>query len=265
MMRFKIINEAFLDADETIIDYGTKPVVDDKIFDSKTHTSFYDTFLTDPSYMEDKYNLKGEIKMMSPNEYYAECAEKIFNTNVEHLKAGRSRQKDSLQEIKDVIVKYKRTVFLPYINYAEKQQEGLHRMMVAGDLFGWDHKFPVLVVTYADEERQQREDEYKRQDELRRYIKECVKEAFQYRFSSLDEFEEEVRYQVENKFDFLDIPITSISFNYTDDEVIVTVNGIDYQDEKDLIQIEDRKPDDIENIDDDILLDDDFLKKFELQ
>ena len=44
------------------------------------------------------------------------------------------------------INKYKRKFPLPYLNIATKQQEGRHRMYVAGELFGWDTRFPVLVV-----------------------------------------------------------------------------------------------------------------------
>lgn len=43
--------------------------------------------------------------------------------------------------------KYKRKFPLPYLNLADNAQEGRHRMAVAAELFGWNEKFPVLVVT----------------------------------------------------------------------------------------------------------------------
>ena len=43
---------------------------------------------------------------------------------------------------------------MPYISRSNgAQQEGLHRMYTAGELFGWDDtKYPVLVVDWKDKE-----------------------------------------------------------------------------------------------------------------
>lgn len=153
-MKFRLVE--YLDIPP--VDYGTGTVVGDDIFDKSTHAPFYDDLIDDPEYMKRKYNLKGEIVKMSPNEYFSDCATYIFPTStVELLKQSRGGDKEDIEYLKKLITEYKKRLFLPYINYAEQQQEGLHRMYAAGELFGWDHKFPVLVVHWADEEMQNKE------------------------------------------------------------------------------------------------------------
>jgi len=176
------VNEAY---EEPPTDYGTGKVVGKDIFDRKTHISFYDELLTNPEYMAKKENLKGEIVMMSPNEYYRECATKIFrNTTVDSLKEQRRWNEKTLEYLTKLVTQYKRRMFMPYISYAERGQEGLHRMMVAGDLFGWDEKFPVLVITTYDEERKRREDKIKEEYTIRKMFRDAVD---RYRYEYEDE------------------------------------------------------------------------------
>ena len=115
-MKFKIVesilDEASIDTEGKYTDFGTGKVTDDNIFDDKTHGSFYDQLFTNPAYMAEEENLKGHIEMMSPREYYEECATKIFpNSSVEALVKSRSADPRVLDEIKEIIVKYKRQVF----------------------------------------------------------------------------------------------------------------------------------------------------------
>lgn len=82
---------------------------------------------------------------MSPNEYYSLSA-KILNTTVDNLIADRASDKERIERLKDVILKDKKKFPMTFIDLAQGEQEGLHRMYVAGELFGWDTKFPVLVI-----------------------------------------------------------------------------------------------------------------------
>lgn len=122
-------------------------------FKCDADTSYYNNFLNakDLEYMQNHKNRTGEVVMLSPNEYFSECANKVFsNSSVEDLKRQRSYDKDlNAQYAEDM--KSGDKFPLCYINYADHNQEGLHRMMVAGDLYGWDTKFPVLVVNVYDE------------------------------------------------------------------------------------------------------------------
>lgn len=160
------VNEAY---EEPPTDYGTGEVNGKDIFASKTYVPFYDRILRHPEEAAEEENLKAEVVMMSPNEYYRECATKIFrNTTVDSLKEQRRWSEKTLEYLTKLVTQYKRKMFMPYINYAERGQEGLHRMMVAGDLFGWDEKFPVLVVTTYDEERRRREDKAEEEYKINR-------------------------------------------------------------------------------------------------
>ena len=131
------------------------------IFDtSTTGMSYYDNFLNekDLAYMQQAKNLTGEIVMMSPKEYYERCSRDIFNgqSSVEDLKLSREYSK--FKDNTSFIDKYKSlmqsgTKFpLCTLNYANPTQEGLHRMYAAGELYGWNTKFPVLVVDNYDKE-----------------------------------------------------------------------------------------------------------------
>ncbi len=275
-MKFRLVedflDEASIDPEGKYTDFGTGNVTDDNIFDDRTHVSFYDQLFTNPKYMAREENLKGHIEMMSPREYYEACATKIFNSNVDSLVKSRNADPKVLEQIKEIIVKYKRQVFLPYLNYAEKNQEGLHRMLVAAELFGWDHKFPVLIVEWVDEELAKRKEKEKEDSRVRVKIKDSVQKALHYNFKNLPEFEEEVKSQVQYTFDFLDEKITSFSVKHNSDETTdVEVNGVVYQFDTELINIvssvdtDDEEELDLELDDLDLDLDfDEFLKKYGL-
>lgn len=268
------MNEAFIDPEGKYTDFGTGKVTSDDIFDNRTHVSFYDQLFTNPDYMAKEENLKGHIEMLSPREYFEECATKIFkNTSVESLIHSRSADPRVLEEIKELIVKYKRQVFLPYLNYAEQNQEGLHRMLVAAELFGWGHKFPVLIVEWVDEELALQRKKAKEENRIRLKIKDAVQKALNYTFDNLNEFEEEVKAQVDYTFDFMDEKVNSFSVKHNNDETTdVEVNSIVYQFDTELIRIEPKSDDEEIELDDidlddlDIELDDldldDFLKKY---
>ena len=250
-------------------DYGTGEAVGDDIFDNKTHIPFYDKILTNPEEMEKTYNLKGEIVQMTPKEYYDECTDKIFGSNFNRKSTTfdnlvRSREIDTKanQDIEDVITKYKRRVFLPYINYADNTQEGLHRMLVAANLFGWNHKFPVLVVDYADKERAEREERTKYENNLKIVLRDVLSEAIKYQYSSLDEFKENLPYIVDTKFEFYDYDTSTLKLTINNDDVIISVEGVE-----ETMPIEDIKiveKDNTDDIDwDDIDIDEDDLVDFD--
>lgn len=120
--------------------------------ENKTGVPYYDNFLNekDSEYMRKNKNRIGHIEDMSPNEYYRMCATQVFdNTSVDRLKRQRVADYESIDSLQDILDKGGQ-FWLPYVNIADKNQEGLHRMMVLGDNFGWDTKFPVLVVESAD-------------------------------------------------------------------------------------------------------------------
>ena len=236
-MKFKLIEKFEIPPK----DYGTGKVNGDDIFDKYTHTSFYDNLIKEPEYMKEKHNLKGEIIKMSPNEYFSTCAYYIFNnSSVEALKNERGSDKKTLEYLTKLITEYKIKWFLPYINLAEnpqeglyKSQEGLHRMYVAGELFGWDHKFPVLVVTFADKEKQKEIEQQEKQKEIEdtiSFLKNTVDWVLQDEYKDLKEFESILDYNLDDciiekgdlhyKVYFKNLPEAVYEFNISDVKLI---------------------------------------------
>ena len=213
------VNEAY---EEPPIDFGTGEAKGKDIFDRKTHTPFYDRILKYPEEAAEEENLKGEIVMMSPNEYYRECATKIFrDTTIDDIKEQRRWNKNNLAYLTKLVTKYKKKMFMPYINYAERGQEGLHRMMVAGDLFGWDEKFPVLVVTTYDEDRKEREDRAKEEYTIRKMFRDAV-DRYRYVHDDEEELREKIMgyisdYYSPKVFEYYD-PFTFIMWYHKNDE-----------------------------------------------
>ena len=125
-------------------------------FIPKTGMSYYDNFLNqeDLAYMRKAKNRNGEIVMMSPKEYFEQCSKYVFrhhpNATVEALKKQRRRDAETIAWMEDQLLAGKK-FNLCFINYADAGQEGLHRMLTLGELYGWDKKYPVLAVTVDDE------------------------------------------------------------------------------------------------------------------
>lgn len=130
--------------------------------------SYYDNFLNpkDLAYMEDAKNRTGKIVYMTPEEYYEACVEYCFpDTTVERLKEERTFDSESLKYHNELLDRGEK-FNLCFINKTNNGQEGLHRMMVVGNRYGWNNtKYPVLIVSYLDEE-------IEKELELRRNISE---------------------------------------------------------------------------------------------
>jgi hypothetical protein len=152
-----------------------------------TKVSFYNDFLTADGlkYVQNNKNRTGEIVYMSPNEYFKACADDIFHISQDRLEESRSVNTGTIIEYTSAMKRG--DVFpLPYINYADKSQEGLHRMMAAGDAFGWNTKFPVLVVKALDDELEQQKRAF---DLLRDYERHDFKVIVEQAQESLSDWE----------------------------------------------------------------------------
>lgn len=139
-------------------------------FKEDTGVEYYDRFL-DPDqleYMQRTRNRTGSVVYMTPTEYFQACAEYVFDgETVESLK--RQREYSKFKDGELFIDRYKDAMLsgdkfpMPFINFADPGQEGLHRMYTAGEVFGWHTPFPVLAITVYD---QKLEDEWKFQESL---------------------------------------------------------------------------------------------------
>lgn len=149
-MKFKII-ESLEDEIQQVKDFykghnvyntGDVPTFSDgqvksDIFDTSTLGGFY--YLRD--YLADKQN----IQRVTPNEYFEGCA-RIFGKSGIQLIKQVELDKGIIEYLKEVILKQHKKFPMPFLDFKTNQQEGMHRMYVAGELFGWNHSFPCLVV-----------------------------------------------------------------------------------------------------------------------
>ena len=258
----------------TSYEYNTGAVNGDDIFDTTTLGGFSDLSQCIPGnkyyqYMIDEKNKKGEIKMLSPEEYYEICAAQ-FGTTPEDLKQGRSTPPEYIKALERVITVKKKKFPMPFIDYTEKgSQEGLHRMMAAGNLFGWDHKFPVLVIDWADKARHEKEVDDDRRWELERNIDRALENALLYTYTSTEEFQsqlqEELNTEINGRYSYepdvkftlhLDNPKSSITVD--DVTVEFDTNRIEVDPDRNYDDIELPELDDIEDID----LDEKVLKNY---
>lgn len=251
-------------------DYKTAPVVGDNVIDlHKTGMSYYDDFLSNDSkiinYLKDKKNLKGDIVLMSPKEYFEECAEYGFpggRRSYHELISQRRRDTKTLTHLENVLKIYKKRFPMPVLNKADNAQEGLHRMMVVGDLFGWDHKVPVLVVDYEDKQLAFEVSKKQRIQRIEYNIKKAVHETLLYKFSNIEELKQQLQWELDKQFDYngddISVPV-DFDLTTVDDSFVISIGAAKYEFDYDDVQFVNPSEDNIDT--DDIDFDDieDFL------
>ena len=255
-----VLFEGYLDDNQEFYDYHTGNITGSNLFDTtKTGVSDYDDMLRDPKYWSEEKNLTAKIVELTPLQYYRECATKVFNTTVDSLKMQRQRDVRVIEHLNKVIDIYGKQFPMTYINYAEREQEGLHRMFVAGERFGWNTKFPVMIVNYVSEERAQKEKENKHISEVQRYMRAGIRNASYYRYYSIDELKDQLISSIYNELRWMDefedkdlqlsLDRDDIEGGYT---IIVNDKYTEFMSDEQ-IRMEDKPVDDSDN---DIVLDD---------
>ena len=271
------LNEAkkgYLDDEGKFFDFRTREVEGNNFIDDhKTGVPYYDDFLNPERAkdLEEYENLKGEIVMMSPKEYYQECAENIFDKkpSVDALIRQRGEyDRDIIEHLKEVLLKYKKRFPMPYLNYTgSKGQEGLHRMLCLAELTSWDTKFPVLVITYADQERADRVRKEKEIAKFRVKIRSALQDALRYKYANIDEFKEQLQYSLDREWEWMDLPSPTFTLEDDGEYYVVKVGEADEDFLKSSIKIEEKPEFKIDEDDldiDDINLEEteDFLKRY---
>ena len=157
---------------------------------------------------------------------------------------------------------------LPYVNITGENyagQEGLHRMYVCGELYGWNNEeFPVLVIDYADKERAIRDKKAEEQNKARDILNKLIENVLSYNYSNEEEVLSELDYEIEELKEERDINIT---YTQTGSKIIlqcgevtnyINLNEIEYSEREDSnIDLNDIDIDDIDLDDIDI---DELLK-----
>ena len=243
-------------------DYGTEEVSDSDLFDThKTGMSFYDDLLDDPEYMRKNKNLTSKIVYLSPKEYFEECG-KIFGNNATKQIEQTKRDTSTINYLKQVILTAKNKFPLPFLDYANNGQEGRHRMYTAAELTSWDTKFPVLVVDYYDKDLQTKIEATRNKNRLDKLVREAVRNALQYSYKDVQEFKEEVEYQLSDIFE------KAVQPEITKDNNILTISAEGGDTEIDIDEIKIKESDDYddEEIDIDNLENiDDWLKQHNIE
>ena len=145
----KVIEEDYLDDEEKFWDYHTATISGNQVFDETTQESSYGKKFIDlaKSGKSDSNGKKAKIIQMTPMQYFEGCA-LGFGTSVQSQIRQVKNDKGTLDLLNDVIDKYHKRFPITYLDFsgATFGQEGRHRMYVAGERYGWDTKFPVLVI-----------------------------------------------------------------------------------------------------------------------
>jgi hypothetical protein len=113
--------------------------------------SYYQHFLDEGM----KYdNLISTIEFLSPEEYYQVVSKKGLvrgsYISTDFLIETRRNHSHTLQYLTNNLLVHRKKFCIPILDYQHKKQEGLHRMMVIGDLYGWNFKVPVLIINSLD-------------------------------------------------------------------------------------------------------------------
>lgn len=258
--------------EQEFYDYKTQPVTDNEVVDlHKTGMSFYDDFLSSNmktiEYLRKNKNLEGHVVMMSPDEYYQACSDYGFaskHPSVEKLKSERRIDTNTLKHLEDVLTVYKRRFPMPMLNKAQNGQEGLHRMMVIGDMFGWDYKVPVLVVDWANKQRAYDEAKRKRNEKIQYRLKQSVKEALRYTFTNIEELQEQIQWELDKQFEYDDDIETPVRFEFTSDKnsFKVSLGTASYEFDYDDVEFIDSVEDDLDIDDFDLEENEDFLIRY---
>lgn len=240
MKSIKLFEKTYTIDGKEFFDYGTEDVNSNDLFDThKTGMSFYDDLLNNPEYMRKNKNLTSKIVYMTPREYFEECG-KIFGNNSSKQIEQTKRDTSTIEFLKDVIQTAKKKFPLPFLDYANAGQEGRHRMYTAAELTSWDTKFPVLIVDYYDKELQKKIEANRNKNRLDRLVNQAVRNALQYSYKDVQEFETEVEYQLSDIFE------KDIQPEITKDNDILTISAEGGDTEIDINEIKIKETDDYE-------------------
>lgn len=227
--------------------YGTDAVVNDDIFDTKqTGMSFYDQAIPgnkDYQYMIDEKNLKGTIVQMTPEEYYERCVRDIFKRGtVDSIKQSRDFDTDYINHLKSVITDKKEKFPITMLDYTEPSQEGLHRMYVAGELFGWDHKFPVLIINWADEQRHKDEVNSKRKRDIEYNIQTALHTTLRWTFENEEDFKNNLQDEINHEFLGYDSGNQDFTLEIKNNKIYVTVDDVTVDEDASKLKIQPSAP-----------------------
>lgn len=131
---------------ERYFDKGYKTEDVERYADGKLKPNIFDTNETGYIQKNEEAKDKRNIIMMTPNEYF-DLVEKGFGVSAyEQIKMVKNDDVD-IEYLTEVLTKKGKKLTMPYIDMNKPdEQEGRHRMYIAGEMFGWNKSFPVLAT-----------------------------------------------------------------------------------------------------------------------
>lgn len=235
--------EKYLDSEKEFFDYETSNVSTDNIVDvTKTGTGYYDDFLSADKnkHLQEESNLTGKIISMSPEEYYKKCAESIFECSVNELKSSRQADTGVIEKLKAVLLKYKRKLCIPVIDYAGKYQDGLHRMCAIGELYGWNFSVPVLVVDWYDKDLANNISNEEEQAKIdQENIEKAIDKSLKHSYKDINQFRDQLSAELSEVFkndNRRKVP-DHIELKETADDYSFTLFGYEYSIGKELVKV----------------------------
>lgn len=147
----------YYNSNESYIDYlDIDRIKDTKDFDSSFYTidrnttnmPYYDYFLSDSGneYMQRYRHRLGIIKELTYDEYVQKVVDYIYGTSIEDYYAGLDANK-----VDEWLTQSIKQYPLPVIDFADKTQEGRHRLHALNKQFNDPNKrYPVLLVYQCD-------------------------------------------------------------------------------------------------------------------
>lgn len=117
-------------------DYNTQDISNNSYIDvTKQEMPYYQDYLDNPKKANEYNKTTSQIVEMSPREYFEECV-KIFNSTFDKQYRQIELDKETIEHLKNVILKFKKKFPIVVLNYDYNTQEGRHRMFTLGELFG---------------------------------------------------------------------------------------------------------------------------------
>lgn len=172
-------------------------------------------------------NLELEIQQLTPTEYFERCA-KIFGNSSENQLRQVKHDKSIINHLISVLNKGEKFP-LTHLNYANKSQEGRHRMYAAGELYGWDRKYPVAVFTVADEDIERRRVQEAEEERIWKLIDSAVQGAWKFSYHSIEELKEELIYLLDADIKDID---SKLSITESNGDLIIKAGEVEYFIEK---------------------------------
>ena len=100
-------------------------------------------------------------------------------------------------------------------------------MYLVGELFGWNKKYPVMVVDWANPEKEKEKkaaQEQNKRDEIISNIDEIASNISNYEYDDVDEVIEDFKYYLNRNYSSTDIKIS-----YSNYSLNFMVKGVDYK------------------------------------